>query len=86
MSLGELHEARLAKERHDWDGTCEIVAVLLNVNRDPKKKPVSAAELNPHRQDERRSAAGNARSMHREIRRLTQDKIPEKTYKPSDFR
>lgn len=39
-----------ARCRENWTHTSEIVAMMINVNRDPRKSPpVLAAELNPYR-------------------------------------
>jgi hypothetical protein len=38
-----------ARRRHDWDQTAELLALLANAHRDPKKRrrPYSSADFHP---------------------------------------
>jgi len=36
------------KSRDAWNHTSNLLAVIINTNRDPKKPPVRPMELNPH--------------------------------------
>jgi len=42
----------VAKRRDAWDHTSQMLALIINVNRDPKKsQPMSAEKLHPFRDD-----------------------------------
>src|SRR5262245_35831254 len=49
-TLRELMAAAEARSRHHWDIAASILALIANVNRDPKRRhtPFSPAEFNPH--------------------------------------
>ena len=38
----------LAKKREDWARTCELLALLYNINSDKKHRTMTASELNPY--------------------------------------
>jgi hypothetical protein len=40
--------------RHSWGQTSELLALIANVNRNPKKRAVKASEVNPYTARERR--------------------------------
>ena len=51
MTLKELLIMAEAKSKDNWNHTSAILALIINVNRDPKKRrAVSPRELNPHEQ------------------------------------
>ena len=51
MTLKELLIMAEAKSRDNWNHTSAILALIINVNRDSKKRrAVSPKELNPHEQ------------------------------------
>lgn len=40
-----------ARQRAEWDRAAQVCALLVNVNRDPRKgKPVEPEDFNPYRQ------------------------------------
>jgi hypothetical protein len=46
-----MRSARAAR-RDQWDHTCNLLALLINVNRDPaKSSAVTADEIHPYRED-----------------------------------
>jgi hypothetical protein len=49
LTLRELLAMAEAKSRDNWNHTSAILALIINVNRDPKKqRAVKPKELNPH--------------------------------------
>jgi len=38
----------LAKQQADWGRMSSLIAVLININRDPKKRAVQPHEYNPY--------------------------------------
>ena len=51
LTLRELLAMAEAKSKDNWNHTSAILALIINVNRNPKKqRPLSPKELNPHEQ------------------------------------
>jgi hypothetical protein len=51
LTLRELIAMAEAKSRDNWNHTSSILALIINVNRNPKKqRAVKPNELNPHEQ------------------------------------
>jgi hypothetical protein len=54
LTLRELLAMAEAKSRDNWNHTSAVLALIINVNRDPKKqRAVKPKELNPHEQKPR---------------------------------
>ena len=59
LTLRELLIMAEARSKDNWNHTSAILALLINVNRDPKKHhAVSPRELNPHEKKVKRVLKG----------------------------
>ena len=58
MTLRELVAMAEARQESDWARTCEVLAMIYNVNIDPRKtRTITGVELNPFVSPKRRKAA-----------------------------
>lgn len=59
-----------ARNREEWHRTSSLLAMLVNVNRDPKRgRPVSPADLNPY--------ARTAKAVYHSSRTLNAQEVAE---------
>lgn len=49
----------LARSKHDWARTAEVLNLIHNVNLGPKGRPTQAYQWNPHGERPKRSRRGN---------------------------